>query len=1273
MMLCSTVLTLLVLLGIIHECGAAHHYYVTATNGSDCPPTFPCHPLNYYVQNPELYFTSNTVVEFLPGLHELNYTEHVFILLARNLTLIGSDSHVNTSSRCSHSDSIVFCTNYSGLFFALISGLNIMNLHFTHCGAVLWPDSFLKLPLVDTAFLKVYIALAMLHVHNLVISRVTVEKSYGFGVFASNIWNRSVITDSCFISNNEYVGKYQQCIDPEYPASCTGGNLRLTYLDFPFPGIPANNSLEINNSEFRQGISTIQVEPKSGLAGGLDVLVGSLGGHEIHIIINNTVIAENSGIIAGNMYIGIMYSVEHVSIRLDRCHIHSGNLTSTSAGWRFFATGLLCGITVVNEHANGNTMPVHISNTEFISNYGGAVTFIVGGRRTYTCNSSAYMILVDRCEFSNNAAHFGPTAIAAGMMSDNANPRVTVQENVLKVRLIIQNSMIHHNTKLPSISPQMSDVIFFFQVPEVIIVNSKIYSNTGSHTIVAHKSQIIFKGQVVFENNTSTTDGGALHLDESSLLYFKANTSISFIKNKALQRGGAIYIENTKTNEYLHYTFCFFELEDMAKYRQANVQLVFEGNLAGIAGDALYGGRIDICTLFPSTSLAKQNFFKAVDLTQENIQALVLDPADVFESLFNFTDKTPSHSLISSDPFRICFCSNESEPDFAVEQSIYTEAYPGQMFYVEAVAVGQYNGTTPGVVLARAITSNTASVLKEVHLAQESKRSCTRLEYSISSISEFEVIQLVPAGVSRHLFYADINVTLLECPLGFTLQNATSKCDCHPLLNQYNVTCDIDNQTITKADTAWISVDKSLSSGVILHPDCPFDYCKVGAVTFKLTENPDFQCAFSRTGVLCGACSPGLSLALGTSRCLECSNVWLLLLLVFAAAGLALVFVLLTLNLTVSTGTINGLIFYANIVRANHAVFFPPGDRSFFSLFIAWLNLDLGVETCFWDGLDGYAKTWLQFVFPVYIWVIVAIIIWLSRRYVLAAKLCGSHTVKLLATLFLLSYAKVLRTVIIALSFTSPRLLDGSTITVWLYDGNVDYLSVKHAFLFFTALVFAVGFVLPFTLLVLLAPCLQAWSNKRFFRWVHRIKPLLDAYQGPYTDKFRCWTGVMLVVRNVLLLAFAANGLGDPDVNLVLITTMVLGLIQAFMWLPDKVYKVVILNILEAIFITKLGIFSAWTIFIRRNNPDTVQNQMIAAYTITTITVIIFMAIVCYHIWVAIKTSQIVKNLTRKPQRQQQDAQQENLTDGSGNAAQTAHPPTVTYINMSELRESLLS
>ena len=116
------------------------------------------------------------------------------------------------------------------------------------------------MPFIDTVS-RVYFALAVLYVHNLVISRVTVEKSYGFGLFAANIWNRSVITDSCFISNNEYVSMYQRCIDPKYPASCTGGNFCINYYDFLPSDTPASSSsLDINNSEFWRGVGTIDSE-----------------------------------------------------------------------------------------------------------------------------------------------------------------------------------------------------------------------------------------------------------------------------------------------------------------------------------------------------------------------------------------------------------------------------------------------------------------------------------------------------------------------------------------------------------------------------------------------------------------------------------------------------------------------------------------------------------------------------------------------------------------------------------------------------------------------------------------------------------------------------------------------------------------------------------------------------------------------------------------------------------------------------------------------------
>ena len=62
----------------------------------------------------------------------------------------------------------------------------------------------------------------------------------------------------------------------------------------------------------------------------------------------------------------------------------------------------------------------------------------------------------------------------------------------------------------------------------------------------------------------------------------------------------------------------------------------------------------------------------------------------------------------------------------------------------------------------------------------------------------------------------------------------------------------------------------------------------------------------------------------------------MLLFVPFSLAGIALVLVLLVFKLTVAAGTINGLIFYANIVAVNRAVFFPPNETNILTVFIAW-------------------------------------------------------------------------------------------------------------------------------------------------------------------------------------------------------------------------------------------------------------------------------------------------------------------------------------------------
>ena len=134
-------------------------------------------------------------------------------------------------------------------------------------------------------------------------------------------------------------------------------------------------------------------------------------------------------------------------------------------------------------------------------------------------------------------------------------------------------------------------------------------------------------------------------------------------------------------------------------------------------------------------------------------------------------------------------------------------------------------------------------------------------------------------------------------------------------------------------------------------------------------------------------------------------------------------------------------------VQASQAIFFPEKSKgSITSVIMAWLNLDVGIKVCSFDGMDTYVKTWLQPVFPIYIWTMVVVIILSSHYSTRVAKLCGRNAVSVLATLFLLSYVKMLRTFVSALSFTVIDYPDGQKIKVWLYDGNVHYMQGNTSF-----------------------------------------------------------------------------------------------------------------------------------------------------------------------------------------------------------------------------------
>ena len=365
-----------------------------------------------------------------------------------------------------------------------------------------------------------------------------------------------------------------------------------------------------------------------------------------------------------------------------------------------------------------------------------------------------------------------------------------------------------------------------------------------------------------------------------------------------------------------------------------------------------------------------------------------------------------------------------------------------------------------------------------------------------------------------------INISLLPCPSGFMLTtDPPFRCDCDMLLQKINeFQC---QQTISRSELLWVRMiqdDNGTNGTVAVSEYCPLDYCKKKNSNVTLSE-PDTQCQHNHSCVLCGGCQPSLSLALGSERCLPYSNKYLALLIPFALAGPALVFCIKFLDLTIFQGTLNGLIFYANIVQANQYVFLPQRQTNPLTVFLAWLNLDLGVETCFFQDLTAYSKTWLQLVFPFYIWSIAGLIIIFARYSDRVAKVMGNNSVPVLATLFLLSYATLLRAVITALSYTLIYTSQGHK-AMWTAYGNVDYLGSKHAPLFATALAIQLFLWLPYTLLLFLGQ-LQ-WLHKCNCQLINymliKMKPFLDAHYGPLKGKHCYSFGTLLFCRAAILL-----------------------------------------------------------------------------------------------------------------------------------------------------------
>lgn len=1154
-------------------------------------PGVPCDTLSNYVSNKSLSqcLGDSASMEFLSGTHFLQ--EPVIVVNVTSLSFTGiyntTDSlrglppEPSSQIDCTiskHSNTNTVESSMGAFVFSNTTNLTMAYLTLIGCGGF------------ETKGCGPHAAVSFTNVSNLALTNITVRNVTGFGLCGSNTLGTSTIANSTFAYNIAQTHK------PWFP----GGNMKLYFRDC---SDSFHSQFHITSSSFIAGT----YDWKTAYASGLAVTITNCS--SVHIEISSSVFSRNKANVGGNMAISFHNTASsflHPVVVKD-CYIAHG---TAYRGGGLHVSIVEFGSTKRVRNRSNNSLLLHINNTIFSQNYAWG---IAGGLYiTHSESASAsfkpMQVLIEdsRFEYNIKGYHSYPGGIAVHTSTISAAGYTLHTLPRLEYSFRNCNFTDSHDASNDGFSAS----VFLVEESSVEFRDCNFMYNECT-ALAGAGSSILLQGNISFHNNYAANGAGLL-LCERSLVYLFPNTTVLFFDNHAQNRGGAIYAENECLQSVPP---CFYQLSASIaanpKSLLQTVQVRLINNTAESAGTAIFGGSIEYCYFI------------------ETLPYDYIRHAYVFDHVFNITHKASDTSSVTSDPMGICLCdvTKTCNPNTTRTQ---VHVLPGKTFNILAVVIGQRNGSVPGVVLAN--TASTSAFLDKAEYVQTlHSATCASLNFTVFSSRSNETLALHPENPAYTKLYLGprwVDVIFERCPTGFIHSNVTYKCDCIQLLQQNGIVCDINEQTIKRVAPAWIGhISAHSIQGVLFHSHCPFDYCKtenVGLRVLNETLEQDAQCAFHHRGILCGQCEDGLSLMLGSSRCTRCSNTYILLLPVFALAGILLVVMLFACNLTVSEGTINGLIFYANVVQLNNSAFFPPSPQNIYLkilsripvVFIAWLNLELGIEVCFYNGMDTYTRTWLQFAFPIYIWTIAAVLILCSRRYNSVARLLGKDAVKVLATLFLISYTKLQRAVIAGLSVAIVAYSEGPDRVVWLYDGSVQYLQGKHIPLFVFATI--VGLLsLPYPFALFFITCLQKSPTFEFLFCVKKLKPLFDAYTGPYSDNCRFWPGLLLVARVVLLTVYPFNVFGNPKVNLNLSACVCIILLMTSWIFRGGIYKHWLLDILEGFFIANLGFLSVTTAYFKSNN----WQREAFAYASFVLSLLCFIGIMAYHTQKAAKAS----------------------------------------------------
>ena len=335
----------------------------------------------------------------------------------------------------------------------------------------------------------------------------------------------------------------------------------------------------------------------------------------------------------------------------------------------------------------------------------------------------------------------------------------------------------------------------------------------------------------------------------------------------------------------------------------------------------------------------------------------------------------------------------------------------------------------------------------------------------------------------------------------------------------------------------------------------------------------DYHCTTNRTGRLCGSCEDGYSVPINLpTKCVQCDPLigWLLFVTVQLLPVTVTVLLIIVLNIQLTSGSINALVFYSQILTTVY-----PGFNSMFGTFCSYcpthwyfnnylyhcypallliplnmLNLDFtlflnGYPLCissattplgaisFWYVIGLYP---LLLLLLLYVWITLydkgyKVIVLITRPiHRLLARFWRMTNIEpslphSIASIYLLCFMQLAATSFKLLHF---HVYDDGKVAAFFYDGTLNYFGWPH--------IFAGIFAILVLILLVLIPMLyiQLYPFKPFHKLLECLHlnnwqiltSLGDIFTGPYKNgttnelDYRYFAGFYLLLRIIILLLY---------------------------------------------------------------------------------------------------------------------------------------------------------